>query len=199
MNPEASREIFVHDDPDLLSLKLLIAADICKLRIGFEQIHKFRRPLQELLQMIRSQGVLILPLARATTHAEILHGTQEEFCPLDCCEFRSQAIDDFINMDFANRERFERNEHAAIIHRAATAAADHGGDRFHGGILGDDLCQPLLLDLHGCIGDVLGALGNSGDQSRILLGKKPLGDHGIKKKGCRDGDQSEQKGQARVP
>ena len=74
--------------------------------------------------------------------------------------------------------RLQRDVHAPVVERGRRAAgADRHGIRGDGRILGDDVAERLLLVHHVGERDVLGGLGDAGDEAGILLREEALGDH----------------------
>ena len=69
----------------------------------------------QIVQVGGGERVLVLGLAQAAAHADVLHRLKEQRDPFEPGQLAAQPVDDLVHADLALPEGFQRDEHASIV------------------------------------------------------------------------------------
>ena len=199
---EARRGVAIDLKIGFESFQLLVGAHVRDHRVVLKRRDELRRPVVEILHVVRLQRVLVLRVALAAAGPQILHGGEVEASARDLRELRPQPRDHLIHGHVALRQRLERNEHRAGIDlRIAAAAADAGkaDDRRHRGVLANNADHLLQLAAHCLKRDALIGLQRADQPSGVLLREKSLGHDDVQFDVQADRSDEDQEHQAAVP
>ncbi len=134
-HPEAGRGGAIDGERHLQPRVLLVARDVAELGEAAQGLEHARGPLAQVLQPVGLQRVLVLRVALAPAHPDVLHRLEIAGGPGDAGQLRAQAGDHLVGGDVALAARLERDEHArGVDGGAAGPAAGVGGDGGHRGI-----------------------------------------------------------------
>src|SRR5262245_28804808 len=195
-NPEPGGGSSVDDQARLESLILLIAVNVEQPLHCFELLEHAWPPYEEVLHVVALQCVLVLRVARAAAHTQVLHGLKVERDRGNTSKLLTQPRNDLVGGDLAFCQRLQSEKHAAGVQRpAAEPAAIEGHDRIHRRVLYHRLCQLRDSVPHFLKGNILIALDRSVDSARVLLGKKALRNFHVEKTGGSHRQQRYQKDQ----
>src|SRR4030095_3431351 len=91
---------------------------------------------EEVLHVVALQRVLILRVARAAAHTQVLHGLKVECDRGNTSKLLTQPRNDLVGVDLAFCQRLQSEKHAAGVQRpAAESAAIKGHEPLHRWVL----------------------------------------------------------------
>src|SRR5262249_38533654 len=149
-----------------------------------------RRPVVEVGDTFRLQGVLILRAAEASADAQVLNRLHKKLRAGDLSGFATQARNNLVGAHLAFVERFELGKHARRA--GAVASSREGGDRVDCRSGHDDFVELCELFRHRGEGDVLIALDVTVYTAGVLLRKEAFGNGGVEVAGDTYGDERDQ-------
>src|ERR1017187_2051217 len=141
-NAEARGGFPVIGDQGLQAAVLLVAVDVRDGGDALQLLKHAGRIGNEVRQVVAAHGELVKRGAVPSADAQVLGGLQVQSCAGDTGELRTQALHNVIHRDFTFRQRFERDEHAALIRGGCATASSSAGkavDGVHSGVGGDDV------------------------------------------------------------
>ena len=184
---ELGGRIAVDVDGDVRRGDLLVGGDVLQLGQLGHRLLDDRRPVVELVGIGRGEGVLELGLAEPAADIDVLAGLHEVAHARHLGHLGPQALDHLLRRIAGTLvERLQLDEHAGgVLGRVAAGRADEADHAGDGGILLDDVGQPVLELGHGVEGNVLARLGLAEDEAGVLLGEEALGNR--RRRGSRSG------------
>src|SRR5262245_32396709 len=195
-NPEPAGSSSVDDQARLESLILLIAVNVEQPLHCLELLEQTWPPYEEVLHVVALQCVLVLRVARAAAHTQVLHRLKIERDRGNTSKLLTQPRNDLVCVDLAFCQRLQSEKHTAGVQRsAAESAAIKGHDRIHSWVLYYRLGQLRDSVPHFLKRNILIALDRSVDPARVLLGKKALRNFHVEKTGCPHRQERHQKDQ----
>src|SRR5262245_12167727 len=122
-NPEPRGGSSVDDQAGLESFILLIAVNVEQPAHCFELLEHAWPPHEEVLHVVALQGVLVLRVAGAATHTQVLHGLKVEGDRGNTSKLLTQPRNDLVGVDLAFCQRFQSEKHIARVQRSASESA----------------------------------------------------------------------------
>src|SRR5271154_7020039 len=165
--------ITIDDYVGFQAFVLLVRVHLLELRKCAHFLQQLGCPGVQLIQILTLKRVLILRLAQTATDLQVLLRLHVKGGARNLGKLLAQLPNDLIGSQLPLSQRFQRDEHASLIHRGCAAAeADHGGDIW---VFHPDVDVALHLAAHGVEGDILGSLHRSLNSPGVLLRKETLG------------------------